>query len=238
MEAVTRIVNRAYPEIKAGYHLPMLGRVEQYSQPTGSESVNSTLENPIYAVDVQPLDENFKPKGGLLRDLVVMLPYGGNQRGFFALPEPDTVIEFCFAYASPKLIMIRGVIPWGIELPPWKPGEAHWHSNADVWQGYDLENNWHRHTTGSIKESCEQIRECTAKAKQMLKSPKTWIGSDSENALQIMVELMTSVESALTTLATHTHLGGQVAPPDQVSQITQSATKIKDAQTKMEKIAE
>lgn len=50
-----------------------------------------------------------------------MLQYGGQQRGFFSLPDPETIIAFCFAYASPKLIMIRGVIPWGMKLPPY-PG--------------------------------------------------------------------------------------------------------------------
>jgi len=226
VEALKRIINRLYPELKAGYHRPMLGKVERISQPDFQGNEVSTLEEPFYAVDIQPLDENFKPKGQVLRDLVVMLQYGGQQRGFFALPDPETIIEFCFAYASPKLIMIRGVVPWGIKLPSWRPGEAHWHSNEEVWQGYDLDNNWHRHTTGDIRESCAQIRDCQAKAKQLLKSPKTWIGSDSENVLQIMIDMMSTLETALNTIATHTHNAGKVGPTDQSSAISSTSSKI------------
>ena len=204
----------------------MLGKVERFSQPDFSGNEVSTVDQPFYAVDVQPLDENFKPKGKLLRDLVVMLQYGGKQRGYFALPDPETIIEFCFAYASPKLILIRGVVPWGMELPPWQPGEAHWHSNAEVWQGYDLDNNWQRHTTASILESCDQIRECHAKAKQLLKSPKTWIGSESENVLQIMIDMMSTLEKALATIAAHTHSGGKVGAPDQSGSIAATSTEI------------
>ena len=226
MEAFQRIINRLYPELKAGYHRPMLGKVERISQPEFAGDQVSTVEEPFYAVDVQPLDEYFKPRGKLLRDLVVMLQYGGQQRGFFALPDPDTIIEFCFAYASPRLIMIRGVVPWGMKLPPWKPGEAHWHSNAEVWQGYDLKNNWHRHTTGDILESCANIRQCQAKAKQLLKSPKTWIGSDSENVLQIIIDMMSTLESALSTIAAHTHSGGQIGAPDQSGGISSASSEI------------
>lgn len=226
METFTRIINRIYPELKAGYHRPILGKVERFSQPDFSDNEVSTVDQPFYAVDVQPLDENFKPRGKLLRDMVVMLQYGGQQRGFFALPDPGCIIEFCFAYASPKLIMIRGVIPWGMKLPPWQPGAAHWHSNANVWQGYDLKNNWHRHTTADIQESCDQIRECKANAKQLLKSPKTWIGSESENVLQIMIDMMSTLEKALATIAAHTHSGGKVGAPDQSGSISATSTEI------------
>lgn len=226
MEAFQRIINRIYPDLKAGYHRPMLGKVERFSQPDFQGESVSTLEEPFYSVDVQPLDEHFKPKGQVLRDLVVMLQYGGQQRGFFALPDPQTIIEFCFAYASPKLIMIRGIVPWGMKLPPWQPGEAHWHSSADVWQGYDLNNNWHRHTTADIQESCGKIRECQAAAKQILKSPKTWIGSDAENLLQIMVDMMSTLEAALNQIATHTHGGGQIGAPDQSGAISSTSSEI------------
>lgn len=226
MEAIQRIINRLHPELKAAYHLPMIGKVERYSQPDFTGEDVCTLEEPFYCVDVQPLDENFKPRGQVLRDMVVMLQYGGQQRGFFALPDPGCIIEFCFAYASPKLIMIRGVVPWGMKLPPWKPGEAHWHSNANVWQGYDLNNNWHRHTTENIRESCTKIRDCKAAAKQLLKSPKTWIGSDSENVLQIMIDMMSTVETALNTIASHTHSGGQIGSPDQSGAIASTSSEI------------
>ncbi len=226
MEAFKRIIDRLYPELKAGYHLPMLGRVEQISNPEFQGEETITLDEPLYAVDVQPLDRDFKQKGPILKDLIVMMPYGGQQRGFFSLPDPETIIEFCFAYASPKLIFIRGVIPLGLKVPPWRPGASQWHSSAEVWQGYDIDNNWNRHTTESIKESCGQIYQCTAAVKQLLKSPKTWIGSDTENLLTIIADLMSKIEAALSIISSHTHSGGQVGAPDQGGDIAAKSSEI------------
>ncbi len=225
MEAFKRFIDRLYPELSAGYCSPMLGRIERITKPP-VDAPECTLDEPFYAIDIQPLDQNFKAKGELFRDVVVGLVYGGQQRGFFALPDPGCIIEFCFAYASPKLIFIRGVIPWGLKLPKLDTDEAMWHKNSDVYQGYDKNDNWQRHTTASIQESCNQIRECTAKAKQLLKSPKTWLGSDSENVLAILIDLMSTLESAFNTLASHTHNGGNVGSPDQSGDIASISSDI------------
>jgi hypothetical protein len=60
-----------------------------------------------------------------------------------------------------------------------------------------------------------------------LKAPKTWIGSNSENALTIISELITLVKSLADALATHTHnLGGvpTTAPNNAVDFTTASTT--------------
>ena len=225
MEAIKRLVNRLYPELKAGYHNPMLGRVERITS-TPINKNNCTLDEPYYAVDIQPLDEHFNDKGKLLRDVVLGMAYAGQERGFFALPDPGCIVEFCFAYASPKLIFVRGVIPWGLKLPRLDTNEAMWHKCAQVYQSYDKHDNWQRHTTGSILESCSKVRECTAKTKQLLKSPKTWIGSESENVLTILIDLMSTLESALDTLASHTHSNGNVGSPDQAEDIESESQKV------------
>ena len=246
MEAIKRLVNRLYPELKAGYHNPMLGRIERITKApvNGGEC---TLDEPLYAVDIQPLDEHFKDKGKLFRDVVLGMAYAGQQRGFFALPDPGCIVEFCFAYASPKLVFIRGVIPWGIKLPPLDIDEAVWQKKRNVFQGYDKNdnwqrhtsadiqescNNWQRHTNADIQESCDKVRQCTAKAKQLLKSPKTWLGSDQENLLQIMVDCLSELESALETLAIHTHNGGNVTVPDQSAVISGSASNLSDIRSR------
>ena len=203
----------------------MLGRIERITK-APVDGGECTLDEPLYAVDIQPLDEHFKDKGELFRDVVVGMAYAGMHRGFFALPDPGCIVEFCFAYASPKLIFIRGVIPWGMTLPPLDTDEAVWCKNQNVWQGYDKNDNWQRHTSADIQESCEQVRQCTARAKQLLKSPKTWLGSDQENLLQIMVDSLSELETSIGTIATHTHNGGQVGAPDQSGDISGSASKI------------
>ncbi len=225
MEAIKRLVNRLYPELKAGYHTPMLGRIERITK-APADGGQCTMDEPLYAVDIQPLDEHFKDKGKLFRDVVVGMAYAGNERGFFALPDPGCIVEFCFAYASPKLVFIRGVIPWGIKLPPVDTDEAKWHKNRQIWQGYDKNDNWQRHTTADIQESCDKVRQCTAKAKQLLKAPKTWVGSDQENLLQIIVDCIEELESVLGIIAGHTHNSGQVGIPDQTGDISESVSNL------------
>ncbi len=238
MEAIKRLVSRLYPELNAGYHMPMLGRIERITK-APIEGGDCTLGEPLYALDIQPLDENFKDKGKLFRDVVVGMTWAGHERGFFALPDPGCIVEFCFAYASPKLIFIRGVVPWGLKLPPLDTDEAKWHKNAKIWQGYDKDDNWQRHTTASIEESCDKVRECTAKAKQLLKSPKTWLGSNEENLLQIIVDCISELETALGTVASHTHNAGKIGAPDQASNIRGSASNLSDIRSgRLEPITE
>ena len=215
----------------------MLGRIEGIPK-APEQGGQCTLDEPLYAVDIQPLDEHFKDKGVLLRDLVVGMVYAGQERGFFAMPDPGTIVEFCFAYASPRLIFIRGVIPWGIKLPPLSEGEAKWHRSLDTWQGYDAEGNWHRKTPKDIKDHCDRIRECLAQSKQILKSPKTWIGSDSENLLSMIIETLSELESALGALASHTHNGGQVGAPDQSGDISGSSSNLSGIRGRLEPITE
>lgn len=222
-QAIKRIVLRLFPELKNGYHKPMLGRVERAGKPPKTGGVCSHDE-PLYAVDIQPLDAHFRPKGELLRDLVVAVPYAGQHRGFMALPDPGCVVEFCFSYALPHLVHIRGVIPWGLELPPVDAGEAIWQHSQPVHQGYDKDGNWHRSTDQNITDACGKIRECQAGVKQLLKSPKTWVGSDSENLLRILQDFMQTTSEALGVIASHTHAQGPA--PDQTGQIAGFGTTV------------
>lgn len=64
----------------------------------------------------------------------------------------------------------------------------------------------------------------TSSTKQIHKAPKTWVGSETENVLMILSELMAQVISLCNTLASHTHSGVQAgaantAAPVQASNI-------------------
>ncbi len=225
MEAIKRIVLRLFPELKNRYHLPMLGRVERIGD-APADGGQCTHDRPRYAVDIQPLDRHLKPKGELLRDVTVGVTYAGNARGFYALPDPGTIIEFCFAYGMPNLIFIRGVIPWNLELPHLDKDESRWQQSADIYQGYDKTGNWHRHTTENIRESAAKVRECNSQVKQLLKSPKTWIGSDSENVLRILSDSLNAIASGLNAAASHTHNGGQIGAPDNGGDIASTASTV------------
>lgn len=223
MESLKRLIQRLFPELVAGYHKPQLGRVLAINDApkTGGRS---TLERPRFAVDIQPLNEHLEDHGPILRDIQVAIPYAGALRGFYALPDPGSIVEYCFDYALPHLLHIRATLPLGLELPQVDAGEAIWQHSATVKQGYDAAGNWHRATDQNMTDACDQIRSCQAGVKQLLKSPKTWVGSDSENVLKILSDFMQSTSDALNTLASHTHATSP--PPNQSGDIAGFSSSI------------
>jgi len=190
-------------------------------------------------VDIQPIDEHFNDKGPVWRDVVCSLPYAEQAQGLFGLPEVGTIIEYTRSYCLPHLIHVRGVIPWGLKLPPLNTHESRWQQSNQVYQGYDQDGNWHRVTHENIKERCEQMHESTAKLKQVIKvddSGKVWLGNESDNVLQILSDFMQHTTDALNILATHTHAG---PPPDQEGDITAKASTIaSDSATRLANMTE
>ena len=221
---IERIVLSRFPELRNGYHLPMLGRVVNIGNPPDSGGT-CTHEEPRYAVDIQPLDQHFRPRGELLRDLVVSVPWAGQNRGFFALPDPGCIVEFCFSYALPHLVHIRGIIPWDLQLPPIDSGTSRWQAGPDAHVATDRQGNWEQ--VGSSDQT-------VARDRQILKSPSTWLGSESENLLSIVSELAEAIASALDVLATHTHPG--VGPSGEGASVSSQSASLRSIQKRLDGI--
>ncbi|WP_257293634.1 hypothetical protein [Endozoicomonas sp. YOMI1] len=195
VEALKRIILRLFPELKNGYHKPMLARVVAITDPPKSGGL-CDLFRPRYAVDLQPVDHHLKDKGPVLPGVPVAVPYAGNHRGFYALPDAGVYVELCFAYALPNLPFVRSVLPINQELAPVDKDEARWQHSQSCYIGYDRDGNW---------EQIGRIHQSRAAIKQLMKSPKTWVGSDSENVLKILSDFMDDTAGALDILAGHTH---------------------------------
>ena len=224
-DLIKRIVLSCFPELGSGYHLPMLGRVEAVSNPPVS-GATCTQADPRYAVSIQPLDNQLQPRGEVLQDLVLSVPWAGQQRGFFALPDPGCIVEFCFAYGLPNLIQVRGVIPWGLELPPLDVGASRWQAGPDAYSACDAAGHW--------TQEADSL-ESRARSSQALRSPKTWIGSDQENLLAIVSELAEAVADTLDVLATHTH-AGPGTPPDQAANVTAQSQALQAIKSRLDAI--
>ena len=65
---------------------------------------------------------------------------------------------------------------------------------------------------GKLAELQCETRKVTASAEQEHKSPKTWLGSDGENVLKLLSELMATVSELANTCASHKHLGVTSGP--------------------------
>lgn len=58
---------------------------------------------------------------------------------------------------------------------------------------------------GDMEERIEGLRESVAAVSQRLVAPKTWIGSEGTNVLQVLCDLLDLVQQMNTQLAGHTH---------------------------------
>ena len=81
----------------------------------------------------------------------------------------------------------------------------------------------------------------TSKVNQTYKAPKTWIGSDSENVLQLLSELKAQVKSLCDTLESHTHGGVMsgisiTAPPTQAVAVTNVGTEVNAIKARLDSI--
>ncbi|WP_429134280.1 hypothetical protein [Aeromonas hydrophila] len=77
--------------------------------------------------------------------------------------------------------------------------------------------NMSQTTAGDLVEVVGQLRRAVAGEGQHLEAPRSWMGTDSTNIFQLLLQLMNLVEQLASTTASHTHPGGP--PPDQSDEL-------------------
>ena len=142
------------------------------------------------------------------------------------------IVEIGFAYGRPDKPFIRSVLPFGWDLPAIEEGETRNQTREGVYQHIDDAGNFENKTDesltdiiGKLAELQCQTRKVNAKAEQDHRSPKSWFGSEGENVLKLLSELMATVTKLASTCASHTHAGissgpGTTAKPTQASTFT------------------
>ncbi|MGP1832219.1 hypothetical protein ACTTBA_04000 [Shewanella frigidimarina] len=229
---INRIIRRLFPELTAKLHLPRWGEVVALPElPTEDGERGSDPFYPRYAVDVQLLDENgTATKSKVLQAVPLPLPGAGNKAGRLEPPAIGSIVEIAFAYGRPDKPFIRTVLPFGWDLPAIKEGETRTQVRDGVYQHIDDKGNFENKTDESLTDiigklaelQCE-TRKVTASMEQDHRSPKTWIGSDGENVLKLLSELMATVSALASTCASHTHVNG--ATPDQASNFSSQSSQ-------------
>lgn len=224
MEAIIKkLVLRFWPELSAGLHLPRWGEVVALPElPEQDGERGSDPFYPRYAVDVQLLDENgTATKSKVLQAVPLPLFGAGEKAGHMQPPAIGSIVEIAFAYGRPDKPFIRTVLPFGWNLPPIKEGEYRIQTKEGVYQHIDAAGNFENKTPENLKDiigklaelQC-QTRKITATAEQDHRSPKTWLGSEGENVLKLLSELMATVKALATECAGHNHGG---PPPVQAA---------------------
>lgn len=229
---IKKIILRLYPELSSGLHLPRWGKV--VALPELPEEEGERGSDPFYprwAVDVQLLDENgTATKSKALQAVPLPLTGAGNKAGHMQPPAIGSIVEIAFAYGRPDKPFIRTVLPFGWDLPAIKEGEARTQTREGVYQLIDETGNFENKTPenltdiiGKIAQLQCQTRTVTASAEQTHKSPKTWLGSEGENVLKLLSELMATVNALATTCASHTHGAGP--PPNEAGDFNSQASQ-------------
>ncbi len=87
-----------------------------------------------------------------------------------------------------------------------------------------------------MEERIEGLRESVAAVSQRLVAPKTWLGAEEVNVLQVLCDLLDIVHKMNLQLATHTHQPGPTPNPSDTTSLLSMASTTSMLGTKLKKI--
>ncbi|ELQ15753.1 hypothetical protein A986_15341 [Pseudomonas fluorescens BRIP34879] len=152
-DAIRRSVERQFPELTGGYHLPRFARVVAVADAPAGAGICDDFR-PRYAVDIEVMgpDGEPDPKLPILASVPLPLPTGGEEMGIYAFPEEGTQVVVCFAYGLPHKPYIQTILPHGLSMPSVPKGDQVWQHSDACQQRVDADGNWLRQTDGKIRD--------------------------------------------------------------------------------------
>ncbi|MCF5721040.1 hypothetical protein [Pseudomonas syringae] len=152
-DAIRRSVERQFPELTGGYHLPRFGRVVAVPDAPVAPGLCDDFR-PRFGVDVEVLlpDGEPDPELPILTGLPLPAPMGGQEAGMFGFPEEGTTVVVSFAYGLPHKPFITQILPHGLSLPRVPKGDQVWQHSEACQQRVDADGNWLRQTDGKIQD--------------------------------------------------------------------------------------
>lgn len=152
-EAIKRAVERQFPELTGGYHLPRFALVQGVADAPAQSGICDNFR-PRYAVDLQVLAEDGEPDPNLpiLAGVPLPVSVGGDEMGFFGFPGEGTMVVVNFAYGMPSKPFIQTILPHGLSLPKVPKGDQVWQHSETAQQRVDADGNWSRQTDGRIQD--------------------------------------------------------------------------------------
>ncbi|MFJ5237003.1 hypothetical protein ACIP86_09800 [Pseudomonas neuropathica] len=152
-DAIRRAVERQFPELTGGYHLPRFARVVAVADAPADAGLCDDFR-PRYAVDIVVLGPDDEPDPAMpaLTGVPLPLPTGGEEMGIYAFPEEGTRVVVCFAYGLPNKPYIQSILPHGLSMPKVPKGDQVWQHSEAAQQRVDADGNWLRQTDGKIRD--------------------------------------------------------------------------------------
>ena len=80
------------------------------------------------------------------------------------------------------------------------------------------------------------MRKSVAAVSQRLVAPKTWLGSEGVNLLQVLCDLLDLVQQMNSQLAAHTHVPGPTPSPTDAAAFTEKAAQALALSVKLRRI--
>ncbi|QXE10786.1 MULTISPECIES: hypothetical protein [Pseudomonas] len=152
-DAIRRAVERQFPELTGGYHLPRFAQVTAVADAPADAGLCDDFR-PRYAVDIVVLGPDDEPDPAIppLTGVPLPLPTGGEEMGIYAFPEEGTRVVVCFAYGLPNKPYIQSILPHGLSMPRVPKGDQVWQHSGAAQQRVDADGNWLRQTDGRIRD--------------------------------------------------------------------------------------
>jgi hypothetical protein len=152
-DSIKRSVERQFPELTGGYHLPRFARVVGVADAPAGAGLCDDFR-PRYSVDIEVLtpDGEADPDMPILSGVPLPLANGGEEMGMYGFPEEGTRVVVCFAYGLPSSPYIQTILPHGLSLPKVPKGDQVWQHSEAAQQRVDADGNWLRQTDGKIRD--------------------------------------------------------------------------------------
>lgn len=161
-----RQIDKYYPELAAGLHVPRLARV---ISPTDTAATGDQADpfRPRYAVNLQLLDETGQPAKDtpVYPAVPLPVPMATAEGGMYQYPPEGALVEVGFADGRQDKPIIRQTLQTDLALPDIKPGEQLQQQRHGVSQRVTQDGSWQRETDQVISEK-SRSRVVTADAEQ------------------------------------------------------------------------
>lgn len=178
-----RAIEREFPELAGGYHLPKFAKVVAVADPAQGGEISDPFR-PRYAVDVQVLDEDGNEDTTIPIYPAVQLPVSGtgSQGGDFAFPEVGTMVKLDFINGRSDKPVISSFYAQGKTVPQVAPNEKLRQQRPEVFERVDGAGNMHKETDQKISEkSFNREIETETETKRIGKAVRHIDSNDEKN---------------------------------------------------------
>lgn len=207
------MIEKEFPELAGGYHLPRLARVVGVADASVGGDISDPFR-PKYAVEVQLLDENGNDeKVGVYSAVPLPVTSTGSQGGDFAFPEVGTIVELGFAYGRQDKPFVRTMLAQDKTVPAVAIGEQLKQQRPEVYERTDAAGNKTRETDQTITDkSLNRVIKTDTETKQIGTSTSE---IDADKTVDVGGNFTTSVVGNITEVTASNKMVGVGGALDQ-----------------------